>query len=73
MRRVLILTDHSGLPFALNSGYGRSEAYNEVCARLASDMPWLSSRAAHIRKIMFSLVHLLGGNACYEMKKKIFL
>ena len=48
VRRVLILTDHSGLPFALNSGYGRSEAYNEVCARLANDMPWLSVRAAHI-------------------------
>ena len=45
---MLILTDHSGLPFALNSGSGRSEAYNEVCARLANDMPWLSVRAAHI-------------------------
>ena len=38
-RQVLIMSDHQGLVFAGNAGYGKSEAYNSMCATLKSAFP----------------------------------
>ena len=48
VRRVLLLTDHSGLTYAVNAGFGRSEAYNSVMSQVALEYPWLGIEAAHI-------------------------
>lgn len=38
-RQVLIMSDHQGLIFAGNAGYGKSEAYNSMCATLKAAFP----------------------------------
>lgn len=38
-RQVLVMSDHQGLIFAGNAGYGKSEAYNTMCATLKTVFP----------------------------------
>ncbi len=46
-RRVLVLSDHTGVCFALRAGHGRSEDYNELCLWVTTTWPALVVDAAY--------------------------
>jgi hypothetical protein len=48
MRRVLVLTDHMGVCFAVQRGFGKSEDYNDLCVSIATYFPTLAVDAAYI-------------------------